>query len=184
MTTPALANTLYAMPTETALFAQLAQSVTNDGTLDGASIWLLNMGAKAIDDPRAVLQRPWYLFDLFIWDWEAVAKVWDAFEHHATNEIWPIPTQDALPILARFLCERLPAVWRGDFIHPVAATTKAVALADRIDSLVGMFAAGLKPNGSKDPYAMRRAAKEVLQMVVCPITLGFCRVATLAGELK
>jgi glycyl-tRNA synthetase len=33
-----------------------------------------------------------------------------------------------------------------------------VGLADRLDSLVGLFAAGLEPTGSKDPFAQRRAA--------------------------
>jgi glycyl-tRNA synthetase len=34
----------------------------------------------------------------------------------------------------------------------------AVALADRIDSLTGLFAAGLAPTGAKDPFGLRRAA--------------------------
>ncbi len=38
-----------------------------------------------------------------------------------------------------------------------------VALADRIDSLVGLFAAGLAPTGAKDPFALRRAALGVVQ---------------------
>ncbi len=42
----------------------------------------------------------------------------------------------------------------------VAATPlgRALAVADRIDTLVGGFAAGLKPTGNKDPFALRRAA--------------------------
>ncbi|HET6595818.1 MAG TPA: glycine--tRNA ligase subunit beta [Anaerolineales bacterium] len=39
----------------------------------------------------------------------------------------------------------------------------AVALTDRIDSLVGLFAAGLAPTGTKDPFALRRAAIGVVQ---------------------
>jgi glycyl-tRNA synthetase len=39
----------------------------------------------------------------------------------------------------------------------------AVALADRIDSLVGLFAAGLVPTGAKDPFALRRAAIGVVE---------------------
>jgi glycyl-tRNA synthetase len=38
-----------------------------------------------------------------------------------------------------------------------------VALADRIDSLVGLFAAGLAPTGAKDPFGLRRAAIGVVQ---------------------
>ncbi|HUH97935.1 MAG TPA: glycine--tRNA ligase subunit beta [Anaerolineales bacterium] len=39
----------------------------------------------------------------------------------------------------------------------------AIALADRIDSLVGLFAAGLIPTGAKDPFGLRRAALGVVQ---------------------
>ncbi len=39
----------------------------------------------------------------------------------------------------------------------------AVGLADRLDSLVGLFAAGLAPSGNKDPFALRRAALGLVQ---------------------
>jgi glycyl-tRNA synthetase len=42
----------------------------------------------------------------------------------------------------------------------------AVALADRLDSLVGLFAAGLAPTGTKDPFALRRAALGVVQPLI------------------
>jgi len=41
-----------------------------------------------------------------------------------------------------------------------------VAIADRIDTLVGCFAAGLAPSGSADPFGLRRAALGVLQIVL------------------
>jgi glycyl-tRNA synthetase len=41
-----------------------------------------------------------------------------------------------------------------------------VALADRLDSLVGLFAAGLAPSGTKDPFGMRRAAIGVVQPLI------------------
>jgi glycyl-tRNA synthetase len=42
----------------------------------------------------------------------------------------------------------------------------AVALTDRIDSLVGLFAAGLIPTGAKDPFGLRRAAIGVVQPLI------------------
>ena len=42
----------------------------------------------------------------------------------------------------------------------------AVALADRLDSLVGLFAAGLVPTGAKDPFALRRSALGVVQPLI------------------
>ena len=48
---------------------------------------------------------------------------------------------------------------------PRAPVSVAVALADRIDSLAGFFAAGEKPGGSGDPYALRRAALGLIRIV-------------------
>jgi glycyl-tRNA synthetase len=42
----------------------------------------------------------------------------------------------------------------------------AVALADRLDALVGLFAAGLAPTGAKDPFGLRRAAIGVVQPLI------------------
>jgi glycyl-tRNA synthetase beta chain len=42
----------------------------------------------------------------------------------------------------------------------------AVALADKLDSIVGCFAVGLVPTGSSDPYALRRAALGVVKIIL------------------
>ena len=42
----------------------------------------------------------------------------------------------------------------------------ALALADRFDSLLGLFAAGLAPKGSNDPFALRRAAIQIIDNLV------------------
>jgi glycyl-tRNA synthetase beta chain len=49
---------------------------------------------------------------------------------------------------------------------PAEPVTIAVALADKIDTLVGFWAIGEKPTGSKDPYALRRAALGVIRIVL------------------
>ena len=49
---------------------------------------------------------------------------------------------------------------------PTAPVSVAVALADKIDTLVGLFAIGEKPTGSKDPFALRRAALGVIRLVL------------------
>ncbi|MDJ0945482.1 MAG: glycine--tRNA ligase subunit beta [Kiloniellales bacterium] len=49
---------------------------------------------------------------------------------------------------------------------PSAPVSVCVALADKIDSLVGFFAVDEKPTGSKDPYALRRAALGVIRLIV------------------
>lgn len=49
---------------------------------------------------------------------------------------------------------------------PSAPVSIAVALADKIDTLVGFFAIGEKPTGNKDPFALRRAALGVIRIIV------------------
>jgi glycyl-tRNA synthetase len=52
--------------------------------------------------------------------------------------------------------------------NPISQTRPglALALADRLDSLAGLFAAGLAPKGSNDPFALRRAAIQVIENLV------------------
>ena len=52
----------------------------------------------------------------------------------------------------------------GDAL-PGSAVAVAVAVADRLDSLVGIFGIGLAPTGSKDPFALRRAALAVIRII-------------------
>jgi glycyl-tRNA synthetase beta chain len=49
---------------------------------------------------------------------------------------------------------------------PSAPVSVAVALADKIDTLVGFFAIDEKPTGSKDPFALRRAALGVIRLIL------------------
>ena len=49
---------------------------------------------------------------------------------------------------------------------PTAPVSVAVALADKLDSLVGFFGISEKPTGSRDPYALRRAALGVIRLVL------------------
>jgi len=49
---------------------------------------------------------------------------------------------------------------------PTAPLSVAVALADKLDTLVGFFSIDEKPTGSKDPYALRRSALGVIRIVL------------------
>ena len=53
-----------------------------------------------------------------------------------------------------------------DDLVPADPVSVAVALADKIDMLVGFWAIDEKPTGSKDPYALRRAALGVIRLVI------------------
>ena len=53
----------------------------------------------------------------------------------------------------------------GDGLPPSPEAT-AVALADRLDTLIGIFGIGEPPTGSKDPFALRRASLAVIRMLI------------------
>jgi glycyl-tRNA synthetase beta chain len=53
----------------------------------------------------------------------------------------------------------------GDAIAP-DAVGQVLAVAERLDTLAGIFAVGLKPSGSKDPFALRRAALGLARTLV------------------
>lgn len=53
----------------------------------------------------------------------------------------------------------------GDAL-PATATGTAVALADKLETLVGIWGIGLQPTGDKDPFALRRHALGILRMLV------------------
>ncbi len=55
-------------------------------------------------------------------------------------------------------------VGQGDDV-PTAPVTVAVSLADKLDTLVSFFFADMPPTGSKDPFALRRAALSVLELL-------------------
>ena len=49
---------------------------------------------------------------------------------------------------------------------PATSVGTAVALADKLDTLAGIFAIGQKPSGTKDPFGLRRAAIGVLRILI------------------
>ena len=70
--------------------------------------------------------------------------------------------------------------------QPVSTTPAglALALADRCDSLLGLFAAGLAPRGSNDPFALRRAALGIIETLIANRTsCDLRRLLRLAGPL-
>ncbi|MBB2167917.1 glycine--tRNA ligase subunit beta [Gluconacetobacter aggeris] len=66
---------------------------------------------------------------------------------------------------------------------PTAPVSIAVALADKLDSLTAFFAAGEKPGGSGDPYALRRAALGIIRIIrENALRLDLVRLFVLAAE--
>jgi glycyl-tRNA synthetase beta subunit len=69
------------------------------------------------------------------------------------------------PALADAIFEHYLPRFAGDAV-PDGALGTVVGLADRADTLVGGFAAGLEPTGSSDPYGLRRVALGLLQILL------------------
>ena len=55
--------------------------------------------------------------------------------------------------------------YAGDAV-PTSSEACAVAIADRLDTLTGIFGIGQEPSGSKDPFALRRASIGILQIIL------------------
>jgi glycyl-tRNA synthetase beta chain len=89
--------------------------------------------------------------------------------HYAKHDGEPAEVAQALfeQYLPRFAGDELPATKTG----------MVLALAERLDTITGLFGIGQPPTGSKDPFALRRAALGVLRIVIekqLPLDLKAC----------
>ncbi|MDJ0512056.1 MAG: glycine--tRNA ligase subunit beta [Methyloceanibacter sp.] len=73
--------------------------------------------------------------------------------------------QNEAPAVANAIADHYKPVGPTDEV-PTEPVSIAVALADKLDTLVGFWAIDEKPTGSKDPYALRRAALGVIRIVL------------------
>jgi len=97
-------------------------------------------------------------------------------EHYALGSGEP-------PAVARAVREHYLPRFAGDALAQTAPGV-AVGLADRLDSLVGLFAVGLKPSGTADPFGLRRAALGVVQTLMGrQIRFDLCAGLRAAAEL-
>ena len=69
------------------------------------------------------------------------------------------------PAVAEALMEQYLPRFAGDAI-PATTTGATIALADRLDTLVGIFSIGQQPSGSRDPFALRRASLGILRIII------------------
>jgi glycyl-tRNA synthetase len=69
------------------------------------------------------------------------------------------------PEVAEAIIEHYLPRFAGD-VHPKTKPGLVVGLADRLDTLMGLFAVGLPPSGTKDPFAQRRAALGICQNLI------------------
>lgn len=86
------------------------------------------------------------------------------------------------PAVADAIGEHYAPRFAGDLI-PASMTGRIVSIADRLDTLAGIFAAGLKPTGNKDPFALRRAALGLLRILLeADIDLSLRDILSLAAD--
>jgi glycyl-tRNA synthetase beta chain len=86
-------------------------------------------------------------------DMQGIAGYYYAVNDGENAEVAAAMNEQYLP---RFAGDQLPATTTGAII----------ALADRLDTITGIFGIGQQPTGSKDPFALRRASIAVLRLLV------------------
>ncbi|HEV2111885.1 MAG TPA: glycine--tRNA ligase subunit beta, partial [Gammaproteobacteria bacterium] len=69
------------------------------------------------------------------------------------------------PEVAQAIEEQYLPRYAGDRL-PETRTGQAVAIADKLDTVAGIFAIGQKPSGDKDPFALRRAGLGLMRIIV------------------
>lgn len=88
------------------------------------------------------------------------------------------PEEVALALFEQYLPR-----FSGDAL-PETKTGMVLALAERLDTITGLFGIGQPPTGSKDPFALRRAALGVLRIVIekqLPLDLSACLEAAVSN---
>ena len=73
--------------------------------------------------------------------------------------------EGAEPLVSVGIEEHYKPVFAGDHV-PTTETGIAVAIADKMDTIVGMIGIGLIPTGSQDPYALRRHALGIVRTLI------------------
>jgi glycyl-tRNA synthetase beta chain len=70
------------------------------------------------------------------------------------------------PIVAQAIADHWKPRFAGDDLMVMSKIAAIVAIADKIDSIAGCFVAGLIPTSSSDPYALRRAAQGIVNILL------------------
>lgn len=134
------------------------------GTLQDKAIRLAALSAiiaRNLDiDPnaakRAGLLAKCDLVSNVVFEFPETQGIWGEYLARHDGEADDIAKSIAAHYLPRFAGDALP----DDLM------AAAVAIADKMDTLVGILGIGLFPNGDKDPFALRRAALSILRILV------------------
>jgi glycyl-tRNA synthetase beta chain len=101
-----------------------------------------------------------------------------AREEGQPEEVWKAIAYHYLPVAME-----ADAPPTREQLGTAASTWAAVALADKLDTVAGMFGAGERPTGSRDPYGVRRAAQGIVRILIDLPELTGVKVSISLGEL-
>ncbi len=86
------------------------------------------------------------------------------------------------PAVAAAIEEHYLPRFAGDSI-PASDVGQVVSIADRLDTLIGIFAAGMRPSGNKDPFGLRRASLGLVRILLeARLDLSLNRLLALAAN--
>ena len=123
------------------------------------------IGADAVKAERAAMLSKADLRTLMVGEFPELQGIMGEYYAHNDGE-------DDLVALA--IREHYQPRYAGDEL-PSTPVSLAVALADKMETLTGLFGIGQMPTGEKDPFALRRHALGVLRMLIekqLPVSLG------------
>ncbi|MFU8837743.1 MAG: glycine--tRNA ligase subunit beta, partial [Thiohalomonadaceae bacterium] len=114
------------------------------------------IGAQPEQAARAALLAKCDLMTLMVGEFPELQGIMGRYYAEHDGE----PTEVALALdeqyMPRFAGDQLPA----------SKTGQALAIADKLDTLIGIFGVGQVPSGDKDPFALRRAALGALRIII------------------
>jgi glycyl-tRNA synthetase beta chain len=102
-----------------------------------------------------------------------------AREEGLPEQIWKAIYFHYLPVSVE--ADRAPS--RAD-LGESSVVWAAVSLADKLDTIVGLFAVGERPTGSRDPYGLRRAGHGVVRILADAHSFGIRRTPTLGSLVR
>jgi glycyl-tRNA synthetase beta chain len=115
-----------------------------------------SIGADAASSARAALLAKCDLLTSLVGEFPELQGIMGRYYAAADGETDEVAAAIAEHYLPRGAGDGLPATASG----------LAVSIADKLDTLAGIFATGQKPSGTRDPFGLRRAAIGVLRMIV------------------
>ena len=114
------------------------------------------LGGNRQEGQRAGLLSRCDLMSEMVYEFPELQGIMGRYYAQHDNESGDIPASLDEMYMPRFAGDELPAT----------ATGQALALAERLDTLSGIFGIGQPPTGSKDPFALRRAALGVVRILI------------------